>query len=314
MRLNLDGVTLFAAFFGALGLTIMVVVIAQAVFGLSSLFRGKAGQRLARLTEKEKGKDPYRLSALDEHPLLERLLGPTFSSTSRAMGALVGSADRDAALLLQAGHPRPFYTLGDFYGWKVISAFVFFVMALVSAAVTGAAFFVLVAFALGVFGLYLPDLTLHQAAQRRQEDFRAEMAFALDRLAMMLGAGDSPEMAVRRIGGRSGGLFVFKMREVRDGLNRGNTLGDAMQQIEEEFPVEEYRGLVDAIALGIEQGSPLKTTLGDMADNMLNDIENELLGKGLRSAIPMVFGMGIGLVNIFILIGAPLVALWLTSP
>jgi hypothetical protein len=47
---------------------------------------------------------------------------------------------------------------------------------------------------------------------------------------------------------------------------------------------------------------------------MQSEIENELLGKGLRTATPMVLGMGIALLNIFILIGAPLASLWLSSP
>ena len=91
-------------------------------------------------------------------------------------------------------------------------------------------------------------------------------------------------------------------------------LVEALHAVEEEFPVEDYRVFVDAIALSIEQGAPLVTTLGDMSDSMQSEIENELLGKGLRTATPMVLGMGIALINIFVLIGAPLASLWLSSP
>ena len=303
---------LFAALLGAVGIVLVYSVVVGAAESILSHLGSKASRRM-QWGEREA--DPYRFSALGDRPILERLLGPLFSDLARWMGTAAGTAERDANLLLQAGHPHPFNTLGDFYAWKVITAFLFFLLALGAAAVTGATFFVFAAFALGVFGLYLPDLSLRQAARRRQEAFRTEMAFTLDRLAMMLGAGDTPEKAIRRIAGRGGGLFALKMRRVVDDLNSGRrTLVKALQAIEEEFPLVEYQAFVDAIALSIEQGTPLVATLGDMSDGLQSEIENELLGRGLRTATPMVLGMGIALINIFILIGAPLAWLWLSSP
>jgi pilus assembly protein TadC len=308
-----NGINLFAALLGAVGAVLIFGVVVGGAESILSRIGGKASQRIAGWNDEEA--DPYRVSMLGDRPMLDRLLGPLFSDLARWLGTAAGTAERDAALLMQAGYPRPFNTLGDFYGWKVITAFLFFFLALLAAAVTGASFFVFAAFACGVFGLYLPDLSLRQAARRRQEAFRAELAFTLDRLAMMLGAGDTPEKGVRRIAGRGGGLFALKMREVVDDLNSGRrTLVEALQAVEEEFPVEEYRAFVDATALSIEQGAPLPTTLGDMSDNLQSEIENDLLGRGLRTATPMVLGMGIALINIFILIGAPLMSLWLSSP
>jgi hypothetical protein len=311
--INLSAVHLFAALLGALGSVLAFSAMTTLAGDIVAAVRGKAGRRVSRWVEEVD--DPYRVSMLTERPILDRLLGPLFSEVARWLGAAAGTAERDAALLFRAGHPRPFNSLGDFYGWKVITAFLFFVMTLGVAATTGGTVFVLAAFALGVLGLYLPDLSLRQAAKRRQEAFRTEMAFTLDRLAMMLGAGDTPERAMRRIAARGGGLFVLKMREVVGDLNSGrHTLVQALEAIAEEFPLGEYAAFVDTVALSIEQGAPLVATLGDMSDNMQSDIENELLGKGLRTATPMVLGMGIALINIFILIGAPLLSLWLSSP
>ena len=309
----MNGINLFAAFLGSVGVVLVFSVVAGGAETVLAKLGSKASQRLSRWTEGEA--DPYRLSMMKDRLFLDRLLGPLGSDVARWLGMATGTAEHDAAILLQAGQPAPFNTLGDFYGWKVITAFVFFLLALLAAAVTGATFFVFAAFALGVFGLYLPDLSLRQAAKRRQEAFRTEMAFTLDRLAMMLGAGDGAEQAIRRISGRGGGLFVIKMRGVVDDMNSGRrTLVEALQAVEDEFPVEEYRAFADSIALSIEQGAPLVTTLGDMSNSLQSDIENELLGKGLRTATPMVLGMGIALLNIFILIGAPLAWLWLSSP
>ena len=62
-------------------------------------------------------------------------------------------------------------------------------------------------------------------------------------------------------------------------------------------PFEEYRAFIDAIALSIKQGAPLVATLRDMSDSLQFEIENELLGRGLRTATPMVLGMGIALIG-----------------
>ena len=66
---------------------------------------------------------------LEDRPVFDRLLGPLSSDVVRWLGTTAGTAKRDANLLLQAGYPRPFNTLGDFYGWKVITAFLFFLSA-----------------------------------------------------------------------------------------------------------------------------------------------------------------------------------------
>jgi hypothetical protein len=313
----MESINLVAALLGGVGAVLMYSALAGAAEGLWRRARGKGGQRLLEQIRDEEGRvDEYRLSALEGQPVLQRVLGPLVSDAARWMGAAAGTADRDALLLLQAAYPRPFNTLGDFYGWKVIAAFWFFLMGLMAAAVTGAAFFVFVAFALGVFGLYLPDLSLQQAAGRRQEAFRIELAEVMDRMGMMLGAGDGPDKAIRRIAGRGGGLFVLTMRErVVADLNSGRaTLIQALHAVEQEFPLQEYQAFVDAIALGIEQGAPLVSTLGGMADQLRTDMETELLGQGLRKTSNMIIATGIGLLNIFILIGAPMAAMWMSSP
>jgi len=71
------------------------------------------------------------------------------------------------------------------------------------------------------------------------------------------------------------------------------TLAEALQAVEDEFPIKEYRAFIDAIALSIERGAPLVTTLGDMSNTLRSEIKNELPGRGLRTATPMVLGMGI---------------------
>jgi Flp pilus assembly protein TadB len=332
-----NGINICAAFAGALGLLLMAAALKGVTGGLFSRFSGKTDRRMKDLVGKQD--DPFEVSSL-KGSFAERVIAPLLSDVARWLGTTAGTADRDAQLLLQAGYPSPFHTLGDFYAWKVLVAFWFFFLGLVLAAVTGAAVLVIVALGFGIFGLYLPDLSLRQAAHRRQQQFRTELAYTLDRLAMMLGAGQAPGDAVKQAAGvkrassslaptgtgsvaedqlraaseHGGGLLVLKLREVANEMNIGRkSLVEALEEVGEEFPLEEWKAFVDAIHLSIEQGAPLVGTLNDMADTLQAEIEFEMLGRGLQASVPMVMGMGVAMLNIFILIGAPLVAMLLSQ-
>ncbi len=322
-------INVVAALIGAAGVVLMLSTITGGIEGLFSRFGSKASQRMARLIERDE-QDPMRMTILDEQPLAERVIGPLLSGLGKWIGGLIGSAERDSELLMQAGYPAPMRTLGDFYAFKVISAFVLFASCLMAASIGGRVLFVYAGLAAGVMGLYLPDIAVRSGAKQRQDAFRAEMAFTLDRIAMMLGAGTAPEDAIRRIVGtafggggvaedalrraaaQGGGLFVMKLREVVVDLNSGRrTLVEALRAVEAEFPLDEYQGFVDLVALSIEQGSRLVSTLGDMAENMQSDVEAELLARGLRSTPRMVLVMGLAMINVFVLIGAPMMTMFL---
>jgi Flp pilus assembly protein TadB len=322
-------INIVAALIGAVGAALVVSSLTGGLQGLFDRLGSKASRRMARLIEQEE-QDPMRLTLLDEQPAAARVVGPFLSELGGRIGSLIGSAEKDSELLMQAGYPAPMRTLGDFYAFKVISAFVLFASCLVAASLAGSVLFVYLGLGAGVLGLYMPDMTVRNQAKQRQDSFRAEMAFTLDRIAMMLGAGTAPEDAIRRIVGtefggggvaedalrraatQGGGLFAMKLREVVVDLNSGRrTLVEALREVEKEFPLDEYRGFVDLVELSIEQGSRLVSTLGDMAENMQNDVEAELLARGLRSTPRMVLIMGLAMINVFVLIGAPMMSMFL---
>ncbi len=249
--------------------------------------------------------DPYRMKSLKDRPALDRLLGPAASDAGRLLAGLVGNRERDEALLLQAGYPKPFSSLGDFYGWKVIMAFGLFTMGLFVAAVIGTPIFVIPAFGLAAFGLYLPDITLKKDAKKRQEAFKLEMAFTLDRLAMLIQAGESIERALRHIAARGGGFFVREMRNVVDLINTRMSLEEALQDVVARFPMESYEEFVSAVIMSRERGMGLYQVLGAMSNNMQSEMENDLLAKGTSSTLPMVLGMGVALLGIVVVIGGP---------
>jgi len=276
--------------------------------GLSGLVR--PGRRQGDLWE---GEDPFRMQSLQARPLLDRLLGPVASEAARLLAGLLGSRERDEQLLVQAGRPKPFVSLGDFYGWKVLMAVGLFLMGSFVAALVGAPFLLFAALGLGVFGLYLPDLSLRKDARKRQEAFKLEMAFTLDRLAMLIQAGESIERALRHIAARGGGYFVREMRRVVDLLNTRLGLEEALQDVVVRFPLEAYEEFVSAVLMSRERGMGLYQVLGALSQNMQSEMENDLLAKGSSSTLPMVLGMGVALLGIVVVIGGPALYMFLSN-
>jgi Flp pilus assembly protein TadB len=291
-------INVVAALVAAAGLALVVSAFAIRMPAWS----GRIAERLRELA----GDTGDRFTGFAGSPLLDRLFRAPVEQAGKGLAAAAGDVDRDACLLLRAGYPSPFHTLGDFYGWKVVTAILFLVLGLLGAAVAGEPALAIAALGLGVFGLYLPDLTLRNRARERQEQFRTSLAFSLDHVAMIVEVGETPEDAIRHIADRGRGLFAAKMREVVDDLNLGQSVVSSLEKLREEFPLDEYDLFVNAVALSIVRGIALSTTLGQHAENILSDLEADLLGKGLRAIVPMTLGMGLAIIGLLILVGAPL--------
>lgn len=291
MEIFANSTNLAIAFIGAIGM----LLIFSAITGV---FRPKA--KFDDLID-----DGFKLTLKDENPILDRLVGEQVSGMARQLATLLGSQEQDERRLIEAGYPKPFNTLGDFYAWKIILSIGFFVLTLWVAISTGNTFMLPISFALGVYGLYMPDLNLKSKAKERQEGFEMEMAFTIDRLAMLVQAGESIERSLRHIAASGGGHFIKEMRNVADLLNTRIPLNEALEDVVPRFPLESYEEFVSAIMMSLERGTGLHHVLKTFSSNLQSRMENDLLAKGTASTIPMVLGMGLALAGIFIAIGGP---------
>ncbi len=257
--------------------------------------------------------DEYALTLDDSAPILDRLFGRTLHDLAGWLANLLGNQERDAALLLQAGYPSPFNTLGDFYAWKVILSVGFFVLTLFVVVFIGKPTWLPVSLAMGIYGLFMPDLNLKGKIKERQEGFEIEMAFTMDRLAMLVQAGESVERSLRHIAAGGGSYFIVEMRNVADLLNTRISLNEALEDVIPRFPLESYESLVSAIMMSLERGTRLHKVLNTLSRNMQSRMENDLLAKGKSSTIPMVLGMGLSLIAIFLAIGGPAAYIFVQS-
>jgi pilus assembly protein TadC len=156
-------------------------------------------------------------------PFLDRAFGPLITRLSFLMADLLRQSDKDEERLRDAGYPTRYKSVYDLYAWKVIMAVFFFGVGLAAAIVAGGCFLPL-AFVLGVFGLFLPDLQIRELARKRAEMIRTEMAFTLHRLAIHTAAGKTLEAAILEICSRGrSGAFTKELRQVLKDINKGMT-------------------------------------------------------------------------------------------
>ncbi|MBI3913117.1 MAG: type II secretion system F family protein [Chloroflexi bacterium] len=225
-------------------------------------------------------------------PLIDRAFGPFLASASRLLSRILRYEADDEKRLLAAGRPARYPTVESFYAWKVFNAVLFFLLGLAGALVAGTGLLPLALIA-GVVGLYLPDLHLNQLIKRRRELVKTEMAFTLLRIAMHLQAGRAFHQAIDAVAARPGALFVEELRVLRDQLNTGQPLPDALQVVIERNPgMGEIERFADTTLRAQRLGQPLALTLIGMGETMQDQVQQDIEARGLAASVLMVLPIG----------------------
>lgn len=126
-----------------------------------------------------------------------------------------------------------------------------------------------VAVGAGLFGFFLPDLTLRREAEQRRRDFRHVVGSFLDLVAMNLAGGRGlPEalMAASSFGDH------WAMVRLRQALSNARIMGwtpwESIARLGEDLGVEELRDLASALALAGDEGARIRTSLMARAESM----------------------------------------------
>jgi len=168
---------------------------------------------------------PTQFPPIDPVTALPRFAQRGWSQPVRALGQrLLGQ--RDAAQLedrLRRSGWR-YGSVGDYYGSKIATAVTFFVAGAMCGLLLGlsASVITVIAGAVGLWGLFLPDLELRATVRERREALYREMAWTLDRVALVMRTGEALEPALQRVAGEpfawlsggSGGLFTALLRDI----------------------------------------------------------------------------------------------------
>jgi len=215
--------------------------------------------------------------AAPDTPFLDRALAPFLQSLGHLMARFFRNPDHDEMRIRAAGRPKRFHTIYDLYAWKAFQAILFFMFGLVLALIIGPAAIV-VALGLGVFGMYLPDMTLSQLITKRTEAIRTEMAFTYHRLAVHVAAGRTLQQAIEAITEGPGGAWIQELRAVPRAVSAAKPFSEAMEDLRYSCPgIQEVGRFVDLVARHQRMGTSLQEVLQStgrlMQDRVQQDIE-----------------------------------------
>ncbi len=284
------------AFIGAVGVAILV---SGAIYPLRRKLRSE-GSDLAGLDAVERMSRGEELETVP--PLVDRVVGPVLRDL---VGFMQGDERERAELakrLQRSGWRYP--SVGDFYAQKIMTAAVFFLGGAGGLAILGNPALFFVPLALGVLGLYIPNRELGQALTRRREALYIEMAFTLDRLAVLMQAGLAFQQALVELSRAPGkGIFLSSLRQAVTQIGLGSPVPRALATMQDTLPQEAE---LDKFVERARKGGPMSDALVSQAKLMRRRVEHKLLAKGLRSTL-MITTVG----GVFIL---PALALQVVGP
>jgi Flp pilus assembly protein TadB len=262
---------LLVALIGALGVFL-------AVAGLLYPIRRARKKDTAGLDGAERlaGKDE-----VDLPPLLDRLLGPVIRDAVAFLGRNPAKREDVERRLRRSGWR--YKGVGDFYANKVMTAGLFFLGGAAFVAITGEAGLFFVPLLLGALGLYIPDYEVSAALKKRRQALYVEMAFTLDRLALLMEAGVAFQEALAELAAeRGGGIFVAALRSAVAWIRLGTPVPESLRKMMDDLPEEAE--LEKFVSRAQKRGRKAEACRAQ-ADLMRNRVESNLLAAGLRSTL-----------------------------
>lgn len=265
---------LIIALIGALGVGILV---SGALYPLRRRL-DRANQDVAGLEGVDQLSEREELETIP--PLLDRAFGPIIQE-------LVGFMDKDDRRaeildkLRRSGWRYP--SVGDFYAQKVMTAGLFFLGGAGAIVVIGNPGLFFLPFLFGALGLFIPNREVNQALKKRREALYHDMAFSLDRLALLVRSGLAFQQAlVELTKSPGGGILLTSLRGAVTQVMLGTPLHEALDDMRDSLPREPE---LDKFVERSRQGGSIADALTAQAELMRRRVEADLLAKGLRSTM-----------------------------
>lgn len=281
--------TILFAFLGALGVWLVFTALTHKFVARL----GSTHETLAETQSRFRMVDNAHVQTFSEIPFLDRALRPLLEPASQFLARVLRRMERDEERILQAGRPKRYASVYDFYAWKVLASVVLFAGGLVNALISGIGFLP-IAFALGVIGLFLPDYHLTQLIRKRREMLRTEMAFVLHRMVIHLEASRTMAMAIENIVRSPGGPFIQELRRVTQDIDLGQSLEQAMRNLAARNPgMDDVSRFSELVIRAGALGQPLAEPLRNMAQLMQAKVESDVESRGLATSVKMVLPIGL---------------------
>lgn len=224
-----------------------------------------------------------RLTILQDAPMLDRLLSPILEDMVGSVSGKKREAVEDK--LRRSGWH--YASVADYYATRVLLSAMFFLGGAGFLFITGAGFLFWLPPALGAFGYFIPDQEIASEIKKRREQVLTEMAFSLDRLALLLKAGIALQEALGVLTEAPGGPFIAALRRVARRIGAGGvrSIDEALKDFQADLPDDpEVQQFVSRLRAGLS-GTPIADSLGIQAERLRSALNAKLLKRGLQTVL-----------------------------
>lgn len=191
-----------------------------------------------------------------------------------------------------------------------LAAFIWFpAMVWVAGVADSAAVPLIVAFIAGVLGFFLPDLALHQEAEKRRRDFRHVTGAFLDLVAMNLAGGRGLPEALTAASSFGDHWGMVRLRQALSNARiMGWTPWEGIGRLGRDLGVEELRDLASALALAGDEGARIRSSLMARAESMRRKEMVDVEGAAGESSQSMLMAQLLMCVAFLIFLAYPAVS------
>ncbi len=280
----------------ALGVIAVGAGLVTAAIGLSPTASGRqqVSRSLAAVDAIQLARESARHDL--DRPFGERVIAPLLARLGRVGGHV---SPRDARSVLRhrlelAGNPLR---------WDVERVLAFKMLGLMAGLVVGLALplglaagpavALGVAIVLSVFGYFVPDLVLYQAAYNRSERMRRDLADTLDLLTISVEAGLPFDSALSQVARNTRGPLADELSRVLQEMQIGLGRTDALRGLAERSNVTELRAFVTAMvqadSFGIPIAGVLRVQARDMRIKRSQHAEEQAQKVPVKILFPLIF-------------------------
>ena len=222
---------------------------------------GGVARSLAAVAAIKAAPDPLRKEF--DRPFGERVVSPFFQRLT-ALGRRFTPKDQSARLrrrLDLAGNP-PGWDTDRILAFKMLGFLIGGVVGVLVPLLFGNVLAAIV-FGIGgaIFGLFLPNIILYQAAFNRSERIQRELPDALDLLVISVEAGLGFDAALAQVARNTSGPLAEEFFRVLQEMQLGTGRSDAMRALADRTDVGDLRGFITAMVQADSFGIPIANVL-----------------------------------------------------
>jgi tight adherence protein C len=196
----------------------------------------------------------------------------------------------------------------ELVGFSIVTSVIGIVMGFILGALSGMGGLLVVA--CGAFGAIAPSMTISSTAADRFKAVNRRLPYAIDLLALGMGAGLDFPGAVRQVVEKSGApddALVEEFTLILQGLQVGRTRKQALEDFAERVPSDAVKEFVGSVVQAELRGNPVANVLRIQAEVSRNRRSVRAEEAAAKAGVAMVAPLMMVFMCILILIVAPMI-------